>query len=206
MTTVALMGDSQAGGIQSPLGEALRNRGWTTLGAGHINGASTRRLIDDGVLTRALALRPNVLVVFSGGNDTSRSATVWNELVDRARLANVRVVWVGPPAAVGDAALDAERLAISRAQQVAFATKPHVKWIDGRASAAGLPRRDEVHLTMPEGYLAWANRLAPQIAGAAAGSVGLVTFGIAGAVLWGAWKAAQAASGSRRPVRRGRRR
>jgi lysophospholipase L1-like esterase len=166
MTSASLLGDSQAGGIKEVLGEQLRALGWTTLAATHDNGASTRVLIDGGALALALARRPDVLV-------------------DVARAAGARVVWVGPPGAVGDATLDARRLAISRAQQTFFSTKAGVKWLDGRQTAQGLPRRDEVHLTIPAGYREWAARLAPAIVGPA--SSGLAALAGAALVLGGAW-------------------
>jgi lysophospholipase L1-like esterase len=185
MTSASLLGDSQAGGIKEVLGEQLRALGWTTLAATHDNGASTRVLIDGGALALALARRPDVLVVFAGGNDTPTSSAHWGELVDVARAAGARVVWVGPPGAVGDATLDARRLAISRAQQTFFSTKAGVKWLDGRQTAQGLPRRDEVHLTIPAGYREWAARLAPAIVGPA--SSGLAALAGAALVLGGAW-------------------
>lgn len=195
MTTVALLGDSQAGGIKEPLGDALRALGWRPVAAAHQNGASTRALIT-GPLEHALAPRPTVLVVFAGGNDLPEdgSATAWGDLVARARAVGARVIWVGPPAAVGDESLDARRLAISNAQARFFATKPDVRWISGRETAASIPRADEVHLT-GAGYRTWADRLAPMMAGGG-GSI-LLAIGIAGLVLWGAWRVAQRSSGFR---------
>lgn len=195
VTTAALLGDSQAGGIKEPLGELLRAAGWTTVAAAHQNGASTRALVDGGPLANALERRPDVLVVFAGGNDTSSSGTAWGDLVSAARRAGARVIWVGPPAAVGDAALDASRAAVSEAQRVFFATKPDVVWIDGRATADGLPRRDSVHLTIPSGYRRWAERLAPLMVGS--GGSMLLAIGIAGLAVWGAWRIAQRSSGFR---------
>ena len=194
MTSAYLLGDSQAGGIADPLGALLRARGWTTIGAAHTDGGSTHEIIDNGSLGRALAARPAVLVVFAGGNDGASAQGSWGNVVDTAHRLGTRVVWIGPPAAIGNDALDTRRRTVSRAQQAFFATKPWVKWIDGRRTANGLPRRDEVHLTIPVGYASWAQRLAPEISSSSGGAA---TIGIAAAVLLGAWWIANKASGLR---------
>lgn len=198
MTDVAIIGDSQAGGLELPLRRELSGKGWQVLYTAHLNGGSTRRIIDDGLVVRALAARPGLLVVAAGGNDTSSSSASWGELLGLARRVGVDVLWVGPPAAApGQEVLDARRADISVAQQRFFATKTGVRWVSGRETAAGLPRADEVHLT-PAGYASWAGRLA----GAIAGSGGMAAIGLAVVVLWGAWTIANRTAGSR--GRRGR--
>lgn len=182
MTAVAIIGDSQAGGLEHPLRRELSSKGQEVVHAAHLNGGSTRRIIDEGLLAGALGARPSLLIVAAGGNDTSSSTASWGELLTIARRAGVAVVWVGPPAAVHNEVLDARRADISAAQRRFFATKTGVRWISGRETASGLPRADEVHLT-PAGYAVWGRRLA----GSIAGSGGLLAIGIAGLVLWGAW-------------------
>ncbi|WP_157068647.1 SGNH/GDSL hydrolase family protein [Sandaracinus amylolyticus] len=163
----AFIGDSQAGGLAAVLRRELARRGVDVIASEHRNGASTRVLVQSGVLARALRARPAVLIVAAGGNDTTAAASTWSDVVDRALRAGVRrVVWIGPPASFPHGTQrDAERAAVSELQAATFARTLGVAWISGRATANGIPRRDEVHFDSA-GYAGWAARLAPHIAAA----------------------------------------
>lgn len=199
--SISLIGDSQAGGVTnaSPgLARLLEQKGYRTLRYFYRNGASTARLIDD--LPEVLSPVPDIMIVMSGGNDNTRSTTSWGLMVDRLRAAGVRsIVWVGPPAGVGEA--DIEREAVSRLQRSVLASKG-VRWISGRELAQGLERRDEVHLTMPA-YATYARRVADAVTGAA--STGVATFVLAAGALGGAWWLANRMAAAPAPRRRRRR-
>lgn len=203
MPTASLIGDSQAGGVEnaSPsLSTLLQRSGYRTLRYFYRNGASTSRLIED--LPEVLTPVPDVMIVMSGGNDNTRSTTSWGAMVDRLRSAGVRqIVWVGPPAGVGD--VDIERAAVSQLQRSFLASKG-VRWLSGRELAQGLERRDNVHLTMPA-YATYARRLASAIAGGGGGTWA-ITFGLAAAALGGAWWLANKAAAQPHSRRRRRRR
>jgi hypothetical protein len=187
MSTISMLGTSQAGGLEvmGGLAEVLRDRGWTPARWFYRNGASTERLIGDvpSILTGGRAAE--VVLVVSGGNDSPSSEAAWGAMLDRLALAGAqRVIWVGPPA--GDGEVDVTRQQVTARQQTFFANRPNVTFVDGRTSAAGLPLRDSVHLTAA-GYRTWASRLASAISspGAAAGA-GSILLGLA-AALAGAW-------------------
>jgi lysophospholipase L1-like esterase len=185
VTTYSMIGDSQSGGLEPELSRLLARQGWAQLYAQHIDGADSARIRRE-LLTPALAAHPEVLLVNAGGNEPSGEPVTWGQIVEAARARGARVVWIGPPASPADASLDAQRRAVSELQRAFFATKASVRWIDGRATAAGLPRAGLVHLTAA-GYRQWASVLA----GVITGSGGWAALGIAAAVVWGSWKLAQ---------------
>ena|SRR5688572_8903197 len=85
--------------------------------------------------------------------------------VDRAAAAGA-----GSPAE-----LDARRASVSVAQSALMSRAPALRWIDGRRTARGLPRRDQVHLTSA-GYELWSRRLVAALAPARAPTLALVMF------------------------------
>lgn len=187
MPTISIIGDSQGGGL-TQLGrfaDALRAKGWTPARFWYRNGASTRRLIEDLPEILRPGAIPDAVLVVAGGNDSTASAPDWQTMLVQLRSRGVRrIYWIGPPAAVDNQTLDVARDAVSRLQQQILGGQSGVTWISGRATAQGLPRRDEVHLTA-EGYGEWARRLATQLDSSS--GRGLVTLALAAGALGLAW-------------------
>lgn len=183
MTTASIIGDSQGGGLAEigGLNNLLRAKGITPLRYFFRNGASTSRLLTD--LSEILSPTPEYVIVAAGGNDNASSEAAWTSMYNQLVSAGVQhIYWIGPPASP-DAAVDAVRATVSRAQQNLFSSKDRITWISGRLTASGLPRRDDVHLTA-DGYREWSRRLASIIAGESA----LPALAITGLLLWVGWK------------------
>jgi lysophospholipase L1-like esterase len=190
MPTISLIGDSQAGGLETlgGLSRELAARGWQTMRWFNRNGASTAQLISDlpEILNAGI---PDAVLVVAGGNDPSSAVATWAAMVSQLLARGVRhVYWVGPPAAREPGLLDTARQGVSDLQRELFRTIRGVTWIDGRTTAQGLPRRDEVHLTAG-GYEQWAARLAPRIKPAS--NTGATTVLLAAGALGAAWWASQ---------------
>jgi lysophospholipase L1-like esterase len=175
---IALLGDSQAQGLSSPLRTLAVSAGWTVPPSDAWvtdAGATTRELIAQ--LPQIARLGAfDVLVVTAGGNDHRTSEgqrTIWRELVSRAKNAGIgRVVWLTPPRAMpGLTELDAERRRIADAIVETFAGDPRVTVIRGREMTDDLPQVRDVHFT-PSGYRTWAERLVERLGAPASASSG----------------------------------
>lgn len=181
MTTVAVIGDSQAQGIvfYGNLPDQLVAQGLQYVGGYQLPGAPTREIAANvsRLFDRTI---PDVVIVFAGGNETVGAAQTasWRSLVEVLQAYGVKqVFWVSPPASP-DPARDRGRAAVSAAQrpvvEAAGAT-----WISGRDTAQGIPRRDDVHLTN-DGYRTWAQRIAGTVGASMRGSFAPVVVGLAG--------------------------
>jgi lysophospholipase L1-like esterase len=170
LTTVAVIGDSQAQGLvfYGNISDELAAQGLQFVGGYQQGGATTRQILSrlDELLGRTI---PDVVIVTAGGNETvgTAQAQAWGELVSRLLAGGVRqVFWISPPASP-EPVRDRGRAAVSEAQrpvvEAAGAT-----WISGRVTADGIARRDEVHLTNA-GYREWARRVVRNIAPAIRG-------------------------------------
>lgn len=181
MTTIAVIGDSQAQGLvyYGNLSDQLVAQGLQYIGGYQLPGAATREITAS--LPRLFdRTTPDVVLVFAGGNETVGDSQVesWRSLVEALRAYGVRqIFWVSPPASP-DPTRDRGRAAVSAAQrpvvEAAGAT-----WISGRDTAQGIPRRDDVHLTN-DGYRIWARRIAGIVGPATRGSYTPVIIGLAG--------------------------
>jgi lysophospholipase L1-like esterase len=164
---IALLGDSQAQGLATPLRSQLVAAGWPAPRSDAWVGdpsATTRELIAQlpGIV-RAGAI--DVLVVTAGGNDrrtTEGQRTIWRELVSRAKTSGIgHIVWVAPPRAMDAGSdLDLERRRIADALVETFAGDPQVTVVRGRELTQDIPLANSVHFGR-DGYRRFAERLVP---------------------------------------------
>jgi len=164
--TISLAGDSQAQGLLAAgLPARVTGARWIAkLSRAGANSEGVRVLVQQALAAGV----PDMFVVVAGGGDVhlpeGRALRAWRAIIaDLANAGVQQVVWVGPPAAMGDEALDAQRLNVSRAQRSVMLGLPGVEWLDGRELTTGLPYRDRVHLTS-NGYRTYAERLARPLA------------------------------------------
>ena len=165
--TLVLAGDShmEAAGLAPGLVDGLRAEGIEPAAIHAHRGKGVRWYLDETRLDRILAeLRPTILVVELGANDTATPAyeDLLGQFVRKVKAAGAQIVWVGPPAATNPE-VDARHRAVTTVQSFYLGEKG-VPFIDARPMTADLDHaRDGVHFTRA-GYDEWARRLAPAIA------------------------------------------
>jgi len=198
--TWALIGDSQAVGLEPHLREFFAAHGFALDGYIGNVGWSTSRFAATRAAVDVVQGRPSFVVVVLGGNDMPVDA-----LRDKIRLVvaqlrtygTPRIVWVGP-AHSSVPEIQTRKREVD-AQQRVMSGQLGFDWIDGGAMTADLPHtQDGVHFTR-EGSRTWARRLEQQIFGvhllptdppsrvaAIIGTVGIV--GMLGWLGWMIWR------------------
>lgn len=156
MKTAAIIGDSQGGGLASPLSARLEARGYSVVSTKTEVGISTAAAIEAGFFAI-----PDVdlLIVILGGNDTgttSYRATLGHALALASPHAR-KIVWVGPMQSA-DAGVDARHQGVTDRQRETMAIL-RTTWINGRPLSAGLEHSpDGTHFTHPA-YVELAKRI-----------------------------------------------
>lgn len=181
----ALIGDSEAVGLQGPLAQELHAQGYDLAGYVAEIGWQTGRMVREGRDRVITATRDaDLVVIVLGGNDepTPELALKIGDLVGLARTTrSPRIVWVGPAHTTRPdlAARKAEVAAIQRATM----PKLGAEWINGYVTTRDLEHApDGVHFTASARAI-WASRIANEITNSR--SRGLVVGALAGAAVAG---------------------
>lgn len=147
---VEIIGDSQADGIDGPLGHLLESAGATVSSSTH-TGMS---------LAQAASLTPAdadiTIVSFGGNNPPATYATAVSQMDALLAKLSGQVYWMTVLPS-SDPALQPARARMAAWQKRYLPTRGVIV-IDGEATAAGLPRGNDPHLTA-SGYTALAGRL-----------------------------------------------
>lgn len=149
----ALIGDSQAQGLERPLRRLLSiafadpRPGWTTA---RIAGEPFDGALESGA---------GRIVLVTGGNDDPLDVPALRGMIERASSSGRALVVVGPVYALTD---DAARHDRARAELRAALRGTRATWIDAYPLTRDLARPSNVHLT-PAGYDAFARRLARRL-------------------------------------------
>lgn len=174
--TYALIGDSQADGLASPLARLLPidfsepHVGWTTAA------------IFGDPLTRALASSASTVLVVTGGNDDPLNATAFDNGITRARSFGKSVIIVGPVFALTDDAPrhDRARIALGNAAQ-----RNGLRFIDAYPLTRDLANTSNVHLG--PAYPTYAQRLATVLSSSGSGAGPFAIGAVAALLAWRLW-------------------
>ncbi len=158
---IALVGDSQAQGLEAPLGRLIAREGAELVSSFTRSGWSTARVVAQGRLPQLLRRRRiDRVVVVLGGNDRPRSLGAYRRdilsLVRQIERSGARVTWIGP---AFSKRRDVERRHRTNAMlQRAILWGTGVRWIDSLPHTLSGHVRDRVHFTR-RGYRRWATRI-----------------------------------------------
>jgi hypothetical protein len=171
---VKIVGDSQADGIDGPLGHLLESAGATVSSSTH-TGMS---------LAQAASLPPSedadiTFVSFGGNNPPATYATAVSQMDALLSKLRGQVYWMTVLPS-SDPALQPARARMAAWQKRYLPTRGVIV-IDGEATAAGLPRGNDPHLTA-SGYTALAGRLLAALRATPARAPWLLAIGVGTAI------------------------
>lgn len=161
-----IVGDSQAGGLQTPLSELLRPLEIKIVATEHHIGQQTIWFARERIVKQLVdRYRPDLTIIVMGGNDAQRNFDTWlsgiQSVVAQAKSRSARVIWISP--AFSERSDVQERHArIANWQEMSL---PHlgVTWINSMPMTQGGHSGDGVHFTRA-GYRAWAESVADELA------------------------------------------